>query len=101
MQYKLINLGIEAKLKCVNFGKCCFLGERSKFINLFHHYKDVFPWTYDDLKTYDTHIIQHIIPIKASVKPFQQQLRKMHPKLVLLIQSELKKLLDSKIIFQS
>ena len=49
---------------------------------------------------YDTHIIQHIIPIKAGVNPFQQQLRKTHPKLEPLIQSEVKKLLDAKIIFK-
>ena len=34
------------------------------------------------------------------MKPFQQQLRKMHPKLEPLIQSEVKKLLDAKIIFR-
>ena len=55
---------------------------------------------YEYLKTYDTHIIQHIIPIKAGVKPFQQQLRKIHPKLEPLIQNEVKKLLDAKIIFR-
>ena len=72
MQYELINLGTEAKPKYVNLGKCCSLGERSKFIKLFQQYKGVFSWTYDDMKTYDTRIIHHIIPIKAGVKPFQQ-----------------------------
>ena len=91
MQYDLINMGTEDEPKYVNLGKCCSRGERSKFSNLFQEYKDIFAWTYDDLKTYDTHIIQHIIPIKAGVKPFQQQLRKMHPKLEPLIQSEVKK----------
>ena len=96
----MINLGTEAKPKYVNLGKCISPGERSNFISLFQQYKDVFTWTYDDLKTYDTRIIQHIIPIKVGVKPFQQQLMKMHPKLEPLIQSEVKKLLDAKIIFK-
>ena len=99
MQYKLINLGTEAEPKYVNLGKCFSLGERSRFINLFQQYKDIFSWTYEDLKTYDTCIIQHIIPIKVGVKPFQQQLRKTHPKLEPLIQNEVKKILDAKIIF--
>ena len=96
----MINLGIEAEPKYVSLGKCCSPSERSKLFNLFQQYKDVFAWTYDDLKMYDTRIIQHIIPIKAGVKPFQQKLRKMHPKLQPLIQSEVKKLLDVKIIFK-
>ena len=49
---------------------------------------------------YDIRIIQHIIPIKAGVKHFQQQLQKMHPKLEPLIQSEVNKLLDAKILFR-
>ena len=59
-----------------------------------------FPWTYEDLKTYDTNIIHHVIPIRSGVKPYQQPLRKMHPKLEPLIQNEVKKLLDAKIIFK-
>ena len=84
----------------MNLGKCCCPGERNKFISLFKQYKDVFSWTYEDLKTYDTNIIQHVIPIKFGVKPYQQPLRKMHPKLEPLIQSEIKKLLDARIIFK-
>ena len=60
----------------------------------------MFAWTYDDLKTYDTRIIQHVIPIKDGVKPIQQKLKKIHPTLKLVIQKELKKLLDAQIIFK-
>ena len=60
----------------------------------------MFAWTYKELKTYDTNIIQHVIPIRAGVQPYQQLLRNMHPKLEPLIQSEVKKLLDAKIIFK-
>ena len=55
---------------------------------------------YKELKTYDASIIKHIVPNKADVKPYQQPLRKMHPKLEPLIQSEVKKLLDARIIFK-
>lgn len=61
---------------------------------------DVFAWTYDDLKTYDTWIIQHIIPIKEGVKPYQQKLRKVHPSLEPLTQKELTKFLDAWIIYK-
>ena len=100
MQYEMVNLAIESEPKYVNLGKYWSPGERSKFISLFQKYKDFFSWTYKDIKTYDTCIIQHYIPIKAGFKPFQQPLRKMHPKLEHLIQNEVKKLLDAKIIFR-
>ena len=100
MEYELLNLGTEVEPKYVNLGKCCSPGERSKFISLFQQYKDVIAWTYEDLKTYDIRMIQHVIPIKVGVKPFQHPLRKMHPKLEPLIQNEVKKLLDTKIIFK-
>ena len=45
-------------------------------------------------------IIQHVIPTKEGAKPFQQKLRKVHPALEPLIQKELKKLLDARIIFK-
>ena len=100
MQYELINLGTEAEPKYANMGKCCSPREMGWFINLFQQYKDIFAWTYEYVKTYDTCIIQQIIPIKTGVKQFQQQLRNMHPKLEPLIQNEVKKLLDAKIIFK-
>ena len=100
LQFKLINLGTKVEPKYVNLGKSCSPGERSKFISLFEQYKDVFAWTYEDLKTYDTKIIQHVIPIKVGINPCQQPLRKMHPKMEPLIQSEVKNLLDDKIIFK-
>jgi hypothetical protein len=53
-----------------------------------------------DLKTYDTRIIQHTIPLKFGVKHFQQNLHKYHPSLEPLMYQELKKSLNAKIIFQ-
>ena len=85
LQFVLINLGTKMNPKYVNLGKCCSPAKRDKFISLFNQYKDVFPWRHEYLKTYDTSIIQHVIPIKSRVKPYQQPLRKMHPKLEPLI----------------
>ena len=38
-------------------------------------YMDVFAWSYEYLKEYDTSIIQHIILIKPGEKPFRKKLR--------------------------
>ena len=101
MRFKLVNLGLESEPKYVSLGKCCSPGERKKFIRLFKQYKDIFSWTYENMKMYDTRIIPHVVPIKVGVNPFQHSLRKMHSKLEPLIQNEVKKMLDARIIFQS
>jgi hypothetical protein len=59
---------------------------------------DVFAWRYEDLKTYDTNIIQHRIPLKPGTNPFKQKLRKFNPLLFPTIEKEVRKLLDARII---
>jgi hypothetical protein len=57
--------------QCINLGLGCSEKEKMTFIKLFKEFKDVFAWTYDDLKTFDPNIIQHIIPMKPQTQPFQ------------------------------
>ena len=94
-----MNLGTEQDPKNINLGKNYTHAERTTFMKLFREFKDVFAWTYEDLKIYDTKIIQHIMPLKEDAKPFQHKLRKMHPSLESLVKKELNKLLVAKIIF--
>jgi hypothetical protein len=58
----------------------------------------VFAWTYKDLKTYDTSVIEHKIPLKEEAKPFRQKLRQINPMLLPVMEKEVKKLLDAQII---
>jgi len=99
MQFEVVNMGTSTTPQNINMGKNCSLNERQSCIKLFKEYKDIFSWTYEDLKNYDTNIIQHIILMKPQTKPFQQKLRKMHPSLKPQVKVELKKLLATKIIF--
>ena len=62
------------------------------------YFPDVFTWSYDDLKVYDTKMIQHVIPLKEDQKPFEQNLRWINPLLLLLIEKEVRKLFNAKII---
>jgi hypothetical protein len=55
--------------------------KRQAFIKLFKEYKDIFAWTYDELKIYDTKIIQHIIPMKPQTKPFSKKVEENTSKL--------------------
>jgi hypothetical protein len=99
MQYETINLGTEQNPQNINLGINFSHSEHSAFIKKFKEYKDIFAWTYDDLKVYDTKIIQHVIPTRSDAKPVQQKLRKIHPNLEPQIKKELNKLLQAKIIF--
>ena len=61
-------------------------------------YNDVFAWSYEYIKEYDTTIIQHTIPIKPHEKPFKQKLRRNNPKLFPIIEKEITMLFDAKMI---
>jgi hypothetical protein len=98
--YETINLGTPKIPKNVNLGKNVFKEDKKAYLKLFREYQDVFTWSYQELNTYDSHIIQHTIPLKSGVKLFQQNLKKNHPSLEPLMYQELKKLLDANIIFQ-
>jgi hypothetical protein len=72
--HETINLGTSGNPKNVNLSKTISKYERKAYLKLFRHYQDFFAWSYRDLKTYDTRIIQHTIPLKPEVKPFQQKI---------------------------
>jgi hypothetical protein len=99
LTFEKVNLGTKDNPQCINLGVGCSEQEKPAFIKLFKEFKYVFVWMYDDLKTFDANIIQHVIPMKPQTLPFQQKLRKMHPKLELTVKKELNKLLKAKIIF--
>ena len=99
LRFELINLGTEENPQNINLGLGLSSEERTAFIRLLQKNKHVFAWKYDDLKTYDTSIIHHTIPMLPEQKPVQQKLRKIHPNSESQIKAELNKLLKAKIIF--
>ena len=64
-------------------------------------YRDVFFFTYDELKACREDVFQHTIPLKPECqkgKPFRKKLRKINPKLAPIIKNELEKMLAAGII---
>ena len=92
------NIGTEENPKIVKLSKKLPEKEKEEYVKLMKKYTDVFAWSYEDLKEYDMSIIQHTIPIKPGEKPFKQKLRRINPKLLPIIEKEIKKLFDDKII---
>jgi hypothetical protein len=72
--HETINLGTPKNPKNINLGKTVSKEERKAYLKIFKWYQDVFGWSYQDPKTYDTCIIKHTISLNPKVKPFQQKL---------------------------
>jgi hypothetical protein len=94
-----VNIGTSDDPKILKIGAQCSQEEKERFMDLFHEFKDVFAWSYEDLHGFDPNIIQHAIPIKEGVKPVRQRKRPVNPALEATIRKEVEKLLKSQIIF--
>jgi hypothetical protein len=92
------NIGTEEEPKMINLSKSLPPEKKLKYIEIFKEYVDMFAWSYEDLKSYDTSIIQHKILIKEDHKPFRKKLRRNNPNLLPLIEKEIKNMYDAKII---
>jgi hypothetical protein len=75
------NIGTKIEPRMVKIGKGTTKAKRSEILDLIRQFKDVFTWTYDDLKAYRSDVIQHTIPLVDGAKPFRQNLRHINPKL--------------------
>jgi len=73
------NIGTEHEPKYIKLSKYIYVEKKQEYQQIFKEYMDVFAWKYEDLKTYDTNIIQHMIPLKLGSKPFRKKLRKVNP----------------------
>ncbi len=64
------NLGSEKNPQNINLSSLLPRDQIQNYLDLFQEYKDNFSWNYEELKTYDTNIVQHNIPLKDEAKPF-------------------------------
>jgi hypothetical protein len=92
------NIGTEEDPKFFKLSSSLSREKRAEYTELLKEFADVFSWTYEDLRTYDTSIIEHKIPLKEEAKPFRKRLRQINPMLLPIMEREVKKLLDTQII---
>jgi hypothetical protein len=92
------NIDTQEEPKFVKLSRILTKEQRDEYTELLREFVDVFAWTYEDLKTYDTSVIEHKIPLKEEAKPFRHKLRQINPMLLLIMEREVTKLLDSQII---
>jgi hypothetical protein len=65
------NIGTEKDPKFVKLSSSLSREQRDEYAELLKEFADVFAWTYEDLRTYDTSVIEHKIPLKEEAKPFR------------------------------
>jgi ribonuclease HI len=65
------NISTEKDPKFVKFSNSLSREQRDEYVELLNEFSDVFSWTYEDLRTYDTSIIEHKIPVKEEANPFR------------------------------
>lgn len=93
-----INIGTNDDIKNIKIYASLDPEIKPQYLKLLQSYKDVFAWTYANLKTYDTSLIHHKIPLKPETIPYQQKHRRINPALLPTVEKEIKKMLDAQII---
>jgi len=84
-------LGEEPKL--IKVGSHIEGEELEKYRALIMEYRDVFAWSYLDLRGVPPYITEHTIPVLPNVVPIRQRQRRMNPALQLILKAEIERLL--------
>ena len=63
------NIGTQEEPNFVKLSSSLTKEQRVEYTELLREFAYVFAWTNEDLKTYDTSVIEHKIPLKEEVKP--------------------------------
>ena len=74
--------------------------EEDLLISALKEYRDVFAWSYRDLKGVDPNICQHTIPLKIDSKPRKQRPYTYNDTFGKKIKEEIEKLLTTEFIYQ-
>lgn len=68
------------------------------FTTLLREYPDIFAWSYSHMLGLDPKLVVHHLSMDPNIKPVKQKLQKMHPKVALMVKTELENLLAARII---
>ena len=88
-----VNMGTTAEPRTIAIAKNLPLSTRTELITLLGEYRDVFAWSYDDMKGLDPKFYQHQINLATDAKPVQQRRYWMNPNYATRVKEEIDKLL--------
>jgi len=88
-----LNLGIEANPQCIKVNAHLIKEKTKEFKTLLKEFKDVFAWTYKDVKGMFPKLVQHIIELNTSIPPTHQARYRLNPNYATTIKQDIDKLL--------
>jgi hypothetical protein len=94
-----MNLGTENDPKSIRIYSGLTTELFKEWLQFFKDTKDVFAWTYKDLKGVPPEICQHQIVLESNAKPVRQRQYRMNPKYSLMVKEEIDKLLECGFIY--
>ena len=68
---ELVNLGKNDKKKEVKIGSSLDPFAKKKIVDLLREYIDIFDWSYQDMPSLSTKIVEHQYPMRSECKPVQ------------------------------
>ena len=84
--------------KQMRMGSSLSPDEVEAYSGLVREYREVFAWSYTELKGVPPEIVEHRIPLMPGAVPIRQKERRMNPQLQLVVKTELEKLLQANFI---
>jgi len=90
-EVEVVNLEEEGEMKEVKMGTGMTKETQGQLYALLKEFKDVFAWSYQDMRGLDPSIVQHKLPLRPEYPPVKQKLRRMKPELSLKIKEEVEK----------
>ncbi|KAI5444304.1 hypothetical protein KIW84_012802 [Lathyrus oleraceus] len=92
---EIVNLGSEDCVRMVKIGALLEESIKKGLIELLRKYSDIFAWSYEDMPSLNTNIVQHFLPLKPECVPVKQKLRRTHPDMAVKIKEEVHKQIDA------
>ena len=88
-----MDLGTEEGPKPLNVAKEMPREEKNVMIDLLTSFRDVFAWSYEDMRGLDPQLDQHQIHLSRDTKPVAQRRYRMNPNYAAKVKEEIDKLL--------
>ena len=82
---EIVDLGTGNRKKEVKIGMGMTAPIREELTALLKDYQDIFAWSYQDMPSLSSDIVQHRLPLNPECSPIKQKLRRMKPETSLKI----------------
>ena len=92
---KEINFGTDEDPKPTYVNASLASDEERAYVDLFKEYKDVFAWSYKEMRRLDPKVEVHHLAVKSDVHPIKQAQRCFRPELVPVIETEVSKIIEA------